>query len=323
MVNFLIQPELIKQIENYLYENYDLENHEIVGERGKTRTFFEEIEILLKQIFGKFDGLFLWHIYRLMKKKNLTESQVIKKTNLHEDFFSILRDNEYVNISREVVLALSTTLQADFKEMNKLLDLAGCRNLYFDEKRDVIIAFFIENKIDDVFLLNETLEYFNVRNLHGKKIFPDEVKILIEPIDKYVEKNFVYPIKFSYSGNYHKNKIDKVIAEKKINFFDYLRELIQEKNLSEVEVYKKAHLDRRIFSKLRNEKSYKPSKETILAISFGMELNLAEVEKLLKCGGYALSDGDKFDLIMRYFFENEIYDLSKSGVIPPALAVGI
>ena len=107
----------------------------------------------------------------------------------------------------------------------------------------------------------------------------------------------------------HRRKIDVLLKKFDYTFTNYLRDLIENKNMSEVEVYKKAHLDRRLFSKLRREKNYKPSKETILAISFGMELKLPEVEELLKHGGYALSLENKFDLIIRYFFENEIYDL--------------
>ena len=79
--------------------------------------------------------------------------------------------------------------------------------------------------------------------------------------------------------------------------------------MTEVEVYKKAHLDRRIFSKLRNDRSYKPSKRTILAIAFAMELNIDEAKELLENGGYYLGKFYKFDLIMIFLFENKIYDL--------------
>ena len=79
--------------------------------------------------------------------------------------------------------------------------------------------------------------------------------------------------------------------------------------MTEVEVYKKAHLDRRIFSKLRNDRSYKPSKRTILAIAFAMELNIDEAKELLENGGYYLGNFYKFDLIMIFLFENKIYDL--------------
>ncbi len=107
----------------------------------------------------------------------------------------------------------------------------------------------------------------------------------------------------------HRKKIDALIEKFDSSFSDYLRELIREKNLSEVEVYKKANLDRRIFSKIRNEKKYKPSKRTILATAIAMELNLQETKNLLEFAGYSLSSGIKEDAIINYFIENKIFDL--------------
>ncbi len=228
-------------------------------------------------------------------------------------FFSDLRNDGYAEIHSEEIWAISLALQLDFKDVNKLFDLAGCRKLYTYDIRDLIVAYFIENKIDDVYLLNDTLDHYKLKNLSGRKKIPDNIKNFIPSIDYYIEKNYYVPIKFSISFDEEDKKIilqlEHKFEENKKSFSEYLSELIQQKNLSEIEVYKKAHFDRRVFSKLRNEKDYKPSKKTILAIAFGMELNLYGAEELLKLGGYALSDAEKFDLIMKYFFENEIYDL--------------
>lgn len=312
----MIQADFIKKIEIYLDEHYDLESHEIFGEQGKTLTLFENIEIFFKKIFGSFEGYFFWYLHKLMKKKNLTESQLIEKANLNKNYFSMIQADDYFAIEREVFFELSVALQLNFEETNKFFRLNFKKSLHKNDKSDVIVAFFIENKIDDVFLLNETLEYFNLRNLGRKKIFSDEIKNLIEPIDDYINKNYVSDIKFSVSGDIRASELEEMFLqldskfEKNPQIFsDYLFNLIREKNLSEVEVYKQSHLDRRIFSKLRNEKDYMPSKKTILAIAFGMKLNLEETEELLKHGGYALSVDLKFDLIMKYFLENKIYDL--------------
>ena len=79
--------------------------------------------------------------------------------------------------------------------------------------------------------------------------------------------------------------------------------------MTEVEVYKKVHLDRRVLSKLRRDKNYMPSKRTVLAIAFSLELDVDEVEELLKKSGYALSDCIQEDLVIKNFFENKIYNL--------------
>ena len=92
-------------------------------------------------------------------------------------------------------------------------------------------------------------------------------------------------------------------------FRDYLFNLIRQKNLTEVEVYKKAKLDRRLFSKIRKNKFYIPSRQTILAIAIAMQLDLEETNSLLEKAGYFLSKGRKEDVIIEYFIENKIYDL--------------
>ena len=92
-------------------------------------------------------------------------------------------------------------------------------------------------------------------------------------------------------------------------FAEYLWKLIDKKDMTDVEVYKKAHLDRRIFSKIRNEKNYLPSKRTILAIAIALELDFKETNTLLARAGYHLSCTIKEDIVIGYFIENKIYDL--------------
>ena len=92
-------------------------------------------------------------------------------------------------------------------------------------------------------------------------------------------------------------------------FAEYLWRLIDRKGMTDVETYKKAHLDRRIFSKIRNEKNYMPSKRTILAIAIALECDFKETNTLLHRAGYHLSSSSKEDVIVGYFIENKIYDL--------------
>lgn len=92
-------------------------------------------------------------------------------------------------------------------------------------------------------------------------------------------------------------------------FMRYLFQLIDEKNMNDVEVYKRAHLDRRIFSKIRSNKKYIPKKRTVLAIAFGMKLDISETNNLLCQAGYELTHSREEDIIISYLLENEIYDL--------------
>ena len=106
-----------------------------------------------------------------------------------------------------------------------------------------------------------------------------------------------------------KEKIEERLRRIKATFPQYLLNFIAERGFDEIDVYKRAHLDRRIFSKLRNQKDYMPSKRTVLLIIFAMELPLDEALRLLGKGGYSLSELSRKDVIIKFFLENQIYDL--------------
>lgn len=91
----------------------------------------------------------------------------------------------------------------------------------------------------------------------------------------------------------------------------YLLKLIDRRGMSDVQVYRKANLDRRLFSKIRSGKGYHPGKRTILALAVALELTLKETEALLERAGYALSPADKFDVVMEYFLEHGPRDIDE------------
>ena len=107
----------------------------------------------------------------------------------------------------------------------------------------------------------------------------------------------------------HESKLEERMKHISDTFSQYLMYLIQDKKMENAEVYKRAIVDKKIFSKIKNNVDYHPQKLTALCLCVGAKLNLDESKDLLARAGYALSPCDKTDIIFSYFIENEIYDM--------------
>ena len=103
--------------------------------------------------------------------------------------------------------------------------------------------------------------------------------------------------------------IDELVGNLDEPFGKTLLRLIDTKGKTDVEVYKRANIDRKLFSKIRTGKGYMPGKRTILALAIALELTLDETDDLLECAGFALSHSQKFDVIVEYFIVSGRFDI--------------
>ncbi|WP_404448706.1 helix-turn-helix domain-containing protein [Sutcliffiella horikoshii] len=145
-------------------------------------------------------------------------------------------------------------------------------------------------------------------------------KMFLEELERFIWEHQIYEVleTIDYSSKespvLHENsdvfEIEEFIkANKKPTLQQVLFQYMDRNGGTDADIYKKAGLDRKHFSKIRTNAEYRPKKATIVALAIALGLDEEETENLLGAAGYSLSGNDIPDLVVKYFLEKGIYDL--------------
>ena len=181
------------------------------------------------------------------------------------------------------------------------------------------LRLFIENNLE-----SNTFVKFN-KFKYSQENASCSVMLEDDNLDKRIDKTYldtVFELEEADMSNYKReisfdvskcssSKIDDFINDNQDTnkFQKLLFNYIDSRELKDSDVYNKVHIDRRLFSKIRSDVNYHPSKDTVILLGLALELSESEIEELLNSAAYSLPKNNVYDLIIRFCFVEGIYDL--------------
>ena len=172
----------------------------------------------------------------------------------------------------------------------------------------------VKSYIDEKYVETKTVDEYDILCENGSDDYETDICFMPAPRRDLPEELFpCASVSFGMSAQKALPKsmdsLEDMLKNLDAGFSETLLKLIDKTGKKDSEIYKKANVDRKLFSKIRNNPNYKPSKSTALAFAIALELNLEETKEFIAKAGYALSHSSQFDIIIEFFIANNDYDM--------------
>lgn len=174
----------------------------------------------------------------------------------------------------------------------------------------------VSSYIDENYIRSKMLDEYGTESVHGSRLETRQIKERLKCSNRICEDicpsqalEECLDVSVGAATPMGSDDWGQLLKDLDTGFSETLLRLIDRTGKKDSEIYKKANVDRKLFSKIRNNMDYKPSKTTALAFAFALELDVNETKDFIGRAGYALSHSNKFDVIVEYFLINRNYNV--------------
>lgn len=238
--------------------------------------------------------------------------ELAKKKRLKSISFPVISSGIYGYPKAEAI-KIATRAIKDFlekEEMEVYLVVYDNKAFQISEKLFNDVQSFIDERLVKPDNRRRIAEDGAIRESYS--LYAPQTAMCDECIDEQKSIPIMYPSETKNSaytkGLKKKKSLEELMNVKVETFSEMLLRMIDEKGMTDVEVYKRANIDRKLFSKIR-KKDYTPKKVTVVALIIALKLNMKEARELLGRAGFAFTQSSKFDIIIEYFIEQGKYDI--------------
>ena len=238
----------------------------------------------------------------IYKDGNSNEETYLKSA--YENSLKLAKDYNLKSIAFPLI---SAGIYGYPKEEALNIAISTIKEFLKDNEMDIYLVVFDRKVVQLSEELYENIKHYIDCFYEDENYAPRNINDL--EIEEIFEANYYSKQIIHDEKSFSKESLESILGNMDETFSEMLLRLVDEKGKTDVQVYKKANMDRKLFSKIRSNKDYNPKKTTALSLAIALELSLDETKDLLSRAGYSLSPSNKFDLIIEYFIKNENYDI--------------